>query len=158
MATRTVEFSIGPSFQVGRARPVSFSIGLGFATGSVPWNTSTATREKNNWLPRADHAIGTCPSCKTRIPPDPVWYRYFSELSERMGGIQGQTIPQVVTTVTQTQAQTLAVSSGYTEVVSYARSIAATAEALKQVVVDNALAGAETVPLPSDPPDSTIEP
>lgn len=134
------------------------STGTGAAFGNVPWNTSTALREANNWLPRADHSIGTCPKCKTRIPPDPLWYRYFKELSERMGGIQGQTIPQVATAVGQTQLQVVATTSAITDLTAYARSIDETASALAQVAVDNALTGAETVPLPSDPPDSTIEP
>lgn len=158
MATFDITVSGGANAAVVQGFGFVVSTGVGAAFGNVPWNTSSARREKNNWLPRADHAIGTCPKCKTRIPPDPTWYRYFSELSERMGGIQGQTIPQVVTTVTQTQSQVVATTAAVTDLGAYTRSIGATATALRQVAVDNALSGASTVPAPSDPPAGTIEP
>jgi hypothetical protein len=152
MATRTVEFSGGNRFLVGRGRPVVFSVGTGFAVASVPWNTSTP-KPKGDWLPAANVDIGTCPKCNTGIKCAPVWYRAFHELFERrIGGQYGQTIPQVATTVTQTQAQVVATANYTDAVAGYARGIAGSVDALTDVAQSNSLSGAATVPDTPEPP------
>jgi hypothetical protein len=136
-------------------RSVVISCGVGLATGSVPWNTSTARRAKVHWLPAATvpflNADGRTVS--------PVWYRAFVELFEtRMGGVQGQSVAQVATTVTQTQQQVVAATNKVVETIAYTRSVDARASALKQVASDNGLSGADSVPPPSNPPSGTVEP
>lgn len=153
MATATVTVSGGASLATQWARTAVVSIGPGVAIGRVNWNSSTESRASNNWLPRADHGIGSCPSCKTRIRLDPLWFSFFKEIAEnRLGGVQGATIPAVQTTVQQTQAVVVDTTATLTETIAYARSIDATATALTQVAIDNGQAGATTVPETSDPP------
>lgn len=153
MASATIEVFGGASVTAPQGFNIVVSVGAGVAAGATNWSVSGETRAKNNWLPRADHAIGTCPKCRTPIPADPVYYRWFSEVSARLGGINGQTIPQVVTTVQQTQAVVVDTTATLTETIAYARSIDATASALAQVATDNGLSGSGTVPEPSDPPN-----
>jgi hypothetical protein len=141
------------------SRTVEFSAGVGLALGSVPWNTSNVKRKDVDWLPKPTHPIGKCPSCKTQIPIDTLWYRFLREIAEnKLGGSQGQSVAQVATTVTQTQTLVTAATGKVAETIAYARSIDDRASALVQVATDNALAGTSSVPPPSTPPSGTIEP
>lgn len=136
------------------SRTVEFSIGFGLALGSVPWNTSEATRKPASWLPGA-HVKFLDENGRVARP----WYLFLQEIAEaRLGGIHGTPLPTVVTTVTQTQTQVVAASSAITETIAYARSIDATATALAQVATDNALTGAESIPPTAEPPTGTVVP
>jgi uncharacterized protein (DUF2252 family) len=135
-------------------RAVVFSVGLGLGIGSVPWNTSNARRSKVPWLPAAH-----VPVVQSNGLMHPAWYRAMVELFEhRMGGVQGQSVAQVATTVTQTQQQVVAATNKVVETIAYARSVDARASALKQVASDNGLSGTDSVPPPSNPPGGTVEP
>jgi hypothetical protein len=135
-------------------RTVEFSAGVGLALGSVPWNTSNAKRQKVPWLPNANVKFLNPDGTVSR-----TWYLALHELFEnRMGGVQGQSVAQVATTVTQTQTLVTAATGKVAETIAYARSIDDRASALVQVATDNALTGTSSVPPPSTPPSGTIEP
>lgn len=149
MATATVTVSGGASVSTQWARTAVVSIGPGVAIGRVDWNTSTESRNKVPWLPPAH-----VPVVQANGLMNPAWYRALHEVFEnRLGGVQGATLPAVQTTVQQTQAVVVDTTSTLTETIAYARSIDATATALKQVATDNALTGATTVPETSVPPN-----
>lgn len=154
MATFDITVSGGANATVVQGFGFVVSTGVGAAFGNVPWNTSSARREKVPWLPPAH-----VPVVQQNGLMNPAWYRALHEVFEnRLGGVQGATVTQVQTTVTQTQSQVVATTAAVTDLGAYTRSIDATATALRQVAVDNALSGASTVPAPSDPPAGTIEP
>lgn len=111
-----------------------------------------------NWLPRADEVLVDPKSGK----PTRRFYQFLREISEvRLGGITGQTVPQVATaattaTTTATAAATTAASAvTYSEELAvYAGEVRAQSEALRVVAIDNALTGAGDVPPdPGDPPE-----
>lgn len=134
------------------SRTVEFSTGVGLALGSVPWNTSNASRQKVPWLPPATVKFLNPDGTVTR-----TWYLALHELFEnRMGGVQGQSVAQVATTVTQTKAQVTAATSKVVETIAYARSIDSRASALVQVATDNALTGTSSVPPASTPPSTNV--
>lgn len=152
MATATVTISGGGRVAANRSAAVVMSVGAGVGIGSVAWGGASAIREQVPWLPSANVRVVN-PSSGLM---EPVWYRFFKELAEnRLGGKNGRTLPQVVTTVEQTQTQVVATSAQLTETIAYARSVDETATVLRQVAIDNALSGAGTVPEPSEPPPGT---
>lgn len=155
MATATVAIYGGGSVSAPVGRTAVVSIGPGAAIGNVAWNTSTATRAKVNWLPPANVPFLNTDGRTVSRP----WYLFFQEIAEtRMGGVHGQTVPQVAVSVTQTQTQVVAATSTLVETIAYARSIDATATALAQVASDNSLSGAESVPRTADPPSGSVIP
>lgn len=148
MATASVTISGGASLTTPFARTVGLSIGPGIAIGSVAWNTSTAARKKVDWLPRADTPVLNANGTMSRS-----WYLFFKELAEtRLGGVNGSTVTEVATTVTQTQAAVTDATNYAVALGQYARSIAASTESLATVAEANALTGASSVPDISGPP------
>ncbi len=85
---------------------------------------------------------------------DPSWYRALQEVFEnRLGGINGITVPSLNISVHQTQVQATQTSQGLVETLAYARGIAAQADATAQVTQNSSLPGAETIPPSPEPPD-----
>lgn len=155
MATATVTISGGGGVSAAFGRGAVVSIGPGAAIGSVPWNTSEATRSKVHWLPAANVPFLNTDG-KTVSRP---WYLFLQEMAEtRMGGITGTPLPAVQVAVQQTQTQVVATTSAITETIAYARSIDAATTAITQVARDNALTGAGSIPPTSDPPAGTVVP
>jgi hypothetical protein len=148
MATQTVAIRAGARVTASRARSVVLSVGVGLGIGSLPWNRSDVRRQKVPWLPPANVKFLNPDGTVSR-----TWYQALHELFEnRMGGVQGQTVVQIATTVTQTQAQVVATANYVDEGVQYTRAVAAQAAAVTQVAQNNSLAGANTIPPTPDPP------
>lgn len=152
MASASCEIAIGfrSSAEPGTTNSQACMIRVGVAVAAVPvtWAGNEASRNVADWLPRIDERV---------IDPrtgffTTRWYNYFRELGVRLGGIQGPSITQVVTTVEQTQVQ-VAQNTAYTDsAVAYASSVAATATAAAEVAQSNGLSGAGSIPPPSAPP------
>lgn len=82
------------------------------------------------WLPPVNHPIGSVQGTKVMI--DPAWWRFFRFVADvKLGGPNGATLPEVVSTV----------ESGIAD----STAVAATVEAVSQVVNNNALALKTTV-------------
>lgn len=150
MATQTVAIRAGGSAATSRARSAVLSVGVGLGIGTLPWNTSTAKRSANKWLPRTD-----IPWFDPRTGrPTPIFAAFMVELAEnRLGGTQGQSVTQISTTVTQTQAQVVETTNYASQAVQFTRGVAASVDAVTQVAKTNNLSGADTIP-PTPPPPS----
>lgn len=150
MATRDIVISLGAGLSVQRGRDVLVSTGVGLGLGSVPWSGSRANRRSNRWLPRAD-----IPWFDPRTgKPTPAFAAFMVELAEnRMGGIDGATLPEVQVDTRATRAQAVAAAGIATDVNAYARGIAATVTTTAQVAQTAALPGSTAIPPVPDPPD-----
>jgi hypothetical protein len=123
---------------------------IGFASAAAPtaWAGKEPSRKLADWLPKIEE-----PFLDTRTGRVSTrWYNFFRELGDRVGGIKGPSITQVVDTVSQTQNQVAANTTYTQQAVDYAASVAATAEATAQVAQSNGLSGSGSIPPPSRPP------
>ena len=109
-----------------------------------------ASRPRVDWLPPAHIPLDRA----GKVFMTPVWYRFFREMAEnRMGGINGATVPQVATAASAASATASTVGVFAQQVRDYAEEINTTVETTRQVSVDNSLTGAEDIPPgPSSPP------
>lgn len=86
--------------------------------------------------------------------PTSRFFQFMHEIAEnRLGGVDGYTIPQVSTSVTQTQTEVIATATYAQSVSAYAQGVAATATATAQVAQSNSLSGATSIPETPEPPD-----
>ena len=109
--------------------------------------SSTQSRPNDvAWLPSAQTPIGRAKPDGS-VVMDPAWYRAFQHMFEvKLGGRSAPSLPDVVTTVENTQAA--AVQSGQ-QVSALTQQGQANAESLnvvRQVVQNNALAGSAQIP------------
>jgi hypothetical protein len=123
-------------------------VGVASAASRVPWGGRAAPIARSPWLPPI-----TVPLVLDGGRMNPVWYDAFREVFEnRLGGVRGQSVTQVATTVQQTQAEVAATSNFAEQVSQYAQSVAATAAATAEVAANNSLSGAASIPDPAEPP------
>lgn len=153
MTARDGVISVGlrasASASASRQRTGAIRIGFLVAGTSPPWaGRATANRQRVPWLPSAGVPVALADG---RM--NPVWYRALQEVFEnRLGGINGATVSEVVTSVTQTQAEVIATSTYAAQVSAYAQGVGATAAATAQVAQNNSLSGATAIPKTPDPP------
>lgn len=152
MAAADCAISVGfrSSAEPGTTNSVTCATLAGFASAAAPvaWAGNGGSRNVADWLPRIDEKV---------IDPrtglfTPRWWNYFRVLGERLGGIQGPSVTQVVEVVEQTQAQ-VAANTVYTDqAVAYTASVAQAQEATAQVAQNSGLSGAGSIPAPGHPP------
>jgi hypothetical protein len=124
-------------------------VGIASAASSVAWAGGGNIRAVTDWLPRIDEKpIDPRTGCFTTR-----WYNYFRALGDRVGGIQGPSIPQIQDTVTATQAQVAETTNYAVQVSDYATQIASTATATAQVAANNSLSGSGSIPSTGNPPN-----
>lgn len=155
MASAACATSIGfrSSAEPGTTNSVSCATLVGFASAAAPvaWAGSEGSRNVVDWLPRIDEPLATVRNGRVYI--NVRWYNLLRELCDRVGGIQGQSIPQVVASVQETQVQ-VAANTAYTDsAVAFTNSVAATATATAQVAQNSGLSGSGSIPPPSPPPN-----
>ena len=130
MASAGCAISVGfrSSAAPGTTNSVSCYTATGFASAASPvaWAGSDPLRSVEDWLPRIDEPV---------LDPrtgrfNKRWWNYFRVLGERLGGVQGPSMTQVVTDVVATQAQVASNTVYVTQVADYASSIDATATAM----------------------------
>lgn len=118
------------------------------------WSTSgvTASEDLTNtlkWLPHSRQPIGWVTIGGQRYPvsPDPMYYGFLHTVAEqKLGGINGSTLPDVVTAVETTISQAADVSSTTAAV---AQQVQANADALAATIAvaqNNSLVGANDIP------------
>jgi hypothetical protein len=136
-----------------RARGCESRIGTLSAASSPAWSgRASANRAKVDWLLRPDEMWIDSKTGR----PSPRFYQFIREIAEvRLGGIQGVSVPQVATAVTQTQAEVVATTSYAEAAVAYSQGVAATATATAQVTTAAALPGSESIPIIPEPPIRT---
>jgi hypothetical protein len=93
--------------------------GVASATARVQWGGSDASRDQVSWLPPANVPIV---DANGRVSQ--AWYKFFVEIAtRRLGGIDGQTIPQVVGTQGSVQDQVLSVQQSVQSVGSQVAAV-----------------------------------
>lgn len=124
--------------------------GINSAASRVAWAGSATPRRTIDWMPRADE-VWFDPNTGR---PTRRFYQFMHEIAEqRLGGVQGRTVPQVVQDVTSTQSAVVATTNYATQVGQYAASVAAVAVATAEVAQDSGLSGADSIPeVPPTPP------
>lgn len=126
-------------------------VGIASAASSVAWAGGAGARSVVDWLPRFDEAFATVRGDKVYLTKR-AW-NYLRELGDRVGGVQGPSIPQIQSTVTATQAQVAETTNYAVQVADYASQVAATATATAQVAENNSLSGAGSIPSTGNPPN-----
>jgi len=82
---------------------------------------------------------------RVRINPD--WYRFLHDLFEqRLGGVQGDSIPDLSNTVVDTRAQAITAVNGVSAVSQQVDANAQTLAATVQVAQNNSLTGSTQIP------------
>lgn len=154
MASASCEIKVGfrSSAEPGTTNSQSCAIRVGLAVAAAPvsWSGNEASRSVVDWLLRIDEPFGEVRGNKVFLTRR-AW-NLLREICDRLGGVQGPSMAQVVTSVTETQVQVAANTSYVDSAVAYTASVAATAEAAAEVAQSNGLSGAGSIPPPSPPP------
>jgi hypothetical protein len=153
MTARTAAIKVGlrasAASSSARQRTGAIRIGLLVAASSPAWAGRARQARSYNWMLRADE-MWIDPKTGR---PSPRLFQLLREICEnRLGGIDGASIPTVQTTVTQTQAEVVATSTYARNVSIYAQGIAAAVDATTEVARNNALTGADGIPGTPEPP------
>lgn len=135
-----------------RTRTGAIRFGVLVAGSSPPWAGRATRATKVPWLPPI-HVSPVLPDGKGGYRWNPDVYRALKWVFEdALGGINAPTLPQVSTTVSQTQAEVVATVTYTAAVAAYAQGVSATAEATAQVAQNNSLTGATSIPEVPEPP------
>ena len=148
-ASTSVGLRAGAGSGYGRARSCASRIGLLVAAPSPAWAGRARQARSNNWMLRADEQWFDPKTGR----PMPRFYQFIREIAEnRLGGVNGSSIPAVQATVAQTQAEVVSTSTYARNVAVYAQGIAAAVDATTEVARNNALTGADGIPGTPEPP------
>lgn len=153
MVARTCSTTVGLRASSGpgyaRARTCATRLGLLAAASSPPWAGRARQVRSNNWMLRADEQWFDPKTGR----PMPRFYQFIREIAEnRLGGVNGASLPAVQTTVAQTQTEVVSTSTYARNVAVYAQGIAAAVDATTEVARNNALTGADGIPGTPEPP------
>lgn len=153
MATETASISIGVKF--GNTSKKGGAASAQIVTGALeqpqPYSGGTGIAQSANsaslklQLPTSQF-IGTVEKDgRVRINPD--WFRFLHDLFEqRLGGAQGDSIPDLSTTVVDTRAQAITAINGVSAVSQQVDANAQALAATVQVAQTNSLAGSTQIP------------
>jgi hypothetical protein len=123
--------------------------GIATTASPVAWAGGGGSRNVVDWIPRIDEAV--IDERTGRF--NPRWYNYLRALGDRLGGVQGPSIPQIQSTVTATQSQVAETLNYSVQVADYATQVAATATATAEVASNNSLSGSGSIPPTGSPPN-----
>lgn len=116
--------------------------GIYSQASNTAWAGSSTRRGKIDWIPGAH-----VPVLDNSGRMSPAWYRFFREVADnRLGGIDAPTVPDVVTTAKQTQAQVLTVKQDADAAIQTVNSCVDAVNTTKQVAVNNNLSGSTQIP------------
>lgn len=153
MATETASISLGvflgnTSKKGGAA---SAQITTGALEQPLPYSGGTGVQQSANaanqklQLPNTMTIGKTMPDGTVQI--DPNWWRFLHDLFEqRLGGSQGDSIPDLTTTVVDTRTQAIAAVTGVSAISQQVNANAQTLAATVQVAQTNSLTGASQIP------------
>lgn len=114
-------------------------------SGGTGITQSAAAANQKLQLP-TNQFIGTVEK-DGRVRMSQDWFRFFHDLFEqRLGGTQGDSIPDISTTVVSTREQAIAAQNGVSVVSQQVDANAQTLAATVQVAQTNSLAGSSQIP------------
>lgn len=129
----------------------STKVGIASAASPVAWAGGGGRRKFVDWLPKMSEPIGVVRDGKVFLTQQ-MW-NFLHEIGEnRLGGVNGESIPQVVSTQGQVQAQVAETLNYAVQVSDFAAGVANTATATAEVATNNSLTGASSIPETGDPP------
>lgn len=117
---------------------------MGFVSvaGRKPWSGSAVKPQKVNWIPNA-----TVPVLDAKGNMSRPWYLFFKEVAEtRLGGIDAETVPQVIAKQDQTNVY---VTDAQTNIAGLGAQVNAVTDAVNtqtQVSQNANLPGADQIP------------
>lgn len=154
MATADCATSIGfrCSAEPGTTNSVSCATLVGFASAASPvaWAGNRGSRNVADWLPRIDEPLAFIRDGKVYMSQR--WWNWERAVADRLGGVQGPSVTQVVQEVADTRVQ-VAANTVYTEqAVAYTTSVAQAQAATAEVAQNSGLSGAGSIPAPGHPP------
>ena len=131
---------------------VDCQIRFGFATTASPtaWAGGGGRRRFVDWLPKLGDPVGFVRGDKVYLT-EPAW-NFLREVADRLGGVQGASIPQLQQTAVAIQAQVAETTNYAVAVSDYASQIATTATTTAEVAQTAGLAGAPSIPDTGEPP------
>lgn len=114
-------------------------------SGGVGINVSSESAKEQLQIPQS-MTVGTLPD-GTPVTMSPEWFRFWSVMfNQRLGGPQGDSIPDITTTVVSTRTQAIAATNGVAAVSQQVDANAQSLAATVQVAKNNSLAGAAQIP------------
>lgn len=111
------------------------------AVVNADWARATRPRSAVDWIPRRD-----VPVLRADRTFTDQWYRFFSELARRVGGVQGASITDVAQNVAQVQAEVLQVSSVAITASQSASAAENSISVIREVAINANLPGAGNIP------------
>ena len=119
----------------------------------------TTAPGRETWLPNAMVPFGYGVYNGQRIPvhiDTQSWYQFLQSVSDRLGGYAGPSVPDVVTTVETTQAAAVVAATQVSAIAQQSQTNAEALSAVKEVVQNSALPGADQIPPVSRSPYENI--
>lgn len=115
----------------------------------TPQIRSTSAR-RDAWRPRTGLPIGHAVVNGQKVPVvlDAAFSRYLDTLEDRLGGINGQRLPDVVTTVEAAQTSSAETAQRTQAIAQQAAANAATLDAARQVLQNAGIPGSDQIPPP----------
>lgn len=153
MASETASIQIGVSFANTSRKngAASAQIVTAALEQPQPYSGGTGVQQSANaanqklQLPSSQF-IGTV-QADGRVMISPDWFRFLHDMFEqRLGGSQGDSIPDISTAVVSTRDQAIAATNGVSSVSQQVNANAQTLAATVQVAQNNSLAGAAQIP------------
>ena len=86
----------------------------------------------------------------------PPWYQFLTTIAERLGGIGGSSIPDVVSAVESTQTSAVLATAHVAAVVQQSQTNAEALSVVREVLQNNAVPGAAQIPPVSRSPYENI--
>lgn len=121
---------------------------MGFVSvaGNKPWSGSSSKPKNVNWIPPATVAVLDARGNMSR-----PWYLFFKEIAEtRLGGIDAETVPQVISKQIQTNAYIADAQTNIVGLASQVNTVTGVVNTQTDVAQTNNLSGASQIPkLPS---------
>lgn len=111
------------------------------AATTADWARSPAARRGVDWLPDA-----RTPVYVGGPQMNPLWWRFFREISARLDGISGKSLGEVNTAVSLVQTAVSEAQSAANSAQSTAAAASTAIDVIREVALNNGLDGADQIP------------
>lgn len=141
--------TLGAGVKAHASDAVMYSSARVLSGAYTPQVKSTSAR-RDAWRPRTGLPIGHAVVNGQKVPVllDPAFSRYLDTLEDRLGGINGQRLPDVVSTVEAAQTSSAETAQRTQAIAQQAAANAATLDAARQVLRNAGIPGSDQIPPP----------
>lgn len=120
-----------------------------------PGVDGTLSFDVMQWLPSAMTSV-VVSNGRGGYVLSPPWYQFFATVAQRLGGIGGSSIPDVVSAVESTQTSAVLATAHVAAVVQQSQTNAEALSVVREVLQNNAVPGAAQIPPVSRSPYENI--